>query len=278
MTARRIAREIAVILMPQLPKTKDAQDALEMGPLIEKTVKMLTDYAKQSLLDAGGLLEKANYELHNLEAEHPDNSRSTQVLHPVALTTGDLRAQITQIEKALNLVAEALDVPEMSLATGGSTVNIPCRQCGHTNRATFEKYSQAEMRDFLLILLNTYTKNKNEIDEYIKSTRSKWNVERMVSIDRDILRLACAEAFFIDEVPVNVAISEAVELCHRFADEKAAKFVNGVLADLAEQAKEFRRTGEFPEYIKSAAQLATQAASQAGATEESDEYLEETTL
>ena len=51
-------------------------------------------------------------------------------------------------------------------------------------------------------------------------------VDRMVSIDRDILRLACAEAFFIEEVPVNVAISEAVELAHRFADEKAAKFIN----------------------------------------------------
>ena len=92
----------------------------------------------------------------------------------------------------------------------------------------------------------------------------------MVSIDRDILRLACAEAFFIDEVPINVAISEAVELCHRFADEKAAKFVNGVLADLSEQAKEFRKTGEFPEYIRNASQVA--------AAEQRGESLEETTF
>ncbi|HIA52628.1 MAG TPA: transcription antitermination factor NusB [Candidatus Melainabacteria bacterium] len=269
MTARRVAREIAVILMPQLPKTRAGSEALEMGALIEKTVRMLADYAKQNLLDAGAILEKTNFELHNIEAEHPDNSRSTQVLHPVALTTEQLREQIAQVERALHLVAEALDVPEMTLASGSSSINIPCKQCGHTNRATFEKYSHAEIRDFLLTLLNAYSEHKVEIDEYIKSTRSKWNVERMVSIDRDILRLACAEAFFIHEVPINVAISEAVELCHRFADEKAAKFVNGVLADLSEQAKEFRQTGEFPQYIRNASQVAA-------AAEQRGESLEET--
>lgn len=257
MSARRIAREIAVILMPQLPKSKNGAEALEMSSLIEKTVRMLADYAKQSLMDAGAILEKTQFELQNIEAEHPDNSRATQVLHPVSMTTAELREQIAQVERALNLVAEALDVPEMTLASGSSTINIACKQCGHTNKASFEKYSHAEIRDFLLILLNAYTEHKNEIDEYIKSTRSKWNVERMVSIDRDILRLACAEAFFIHEVPINVAISEAVELCHRFADEKAAKFINGVLADLSEQAKEFRQTGEFPEYIRSASQGAS---------------------
>ena len=270
MTARRVAREIAVILMPQLPKNKAGGEALEMGALVEKTVKMLADYAKQNLMDAGAILEKTNFELHNIEAEHPDNARATQVLKPVTLTTEQLREQMVQIERALHLVAEALDVPEMTLASGTSTINIPCKQCGHTNRASFEKYSHAEIRDFLLILLNSYIDHKREIDKYIKSTRSKWNVERMVSIDRDILRLACAEAFFIQEVPINVAISEAVELCHRFADEKAAKFVNGVLADLSEQAREFRQTGEFPEYIRNASQVA--------AAEQRGESLEETTF
>jgi N utilization substance protein B len=67
----------------------------------------------------------------------------------------------------------------------------------------------------------------------------------MVSIDRDIIRLACAEAFYLPEIPINVAISEAVELSHRFADARAAKFINGVLADIGEDAKHFRKTGEL---------------------------------
>ncbi len=43
------------------------------------------------------------------------------------------------------------------------------------------------------------------------------------------------------DIPINVAISEAVELSHRFADEKAAKFINGILADLSEEAEAVRR-------------------------------------
>jgi transcription termination factor NusB len=38
-----------------------------------------------------------------------------------------------------------------------------------------------------------------------------------------------------------VAVSEAVELSHRFADAKAAKFINGILGDLVEEAEAVRR-------------------------------------
>ena len=67
----------------------------------------------------------------------------------------------------------------------------------------------------------------------------------MVSIDRDILRLACTEAFYMSEIPVNVCISEAVELCHRFADQKAARFINGILGELSDEAKHFRFHGKL---------------------------------
>jgi hypothetical protein len=52
------------------------------------------------------------------------------------------------------------------------------------------------------------------------------------------------------DIPVNVAISEAVELSHRFADEKAAKFINGVLADLAEEAEAVRRSARRRAYAE----------------------------
>ncbi len=74
----------------------------------------------------------------------------------------------------------------------------------------------------------------------------------MVSTDRDILRLACTELFYLPSVPVKVCINEAVELCHQFADAKAAKFINGVLADLASLADTYRKTGEIPAYEEEA--------------------------
>ncbi|HMX46238.1 MAG TPA: transcription antitermination factor NusB, partial [Candidatus Obscuribacter sp.] len=86
-----------------------------------------------------------------------------------------------------------------------------------------------------------YLEHKETIDEFIKRSKSKWRMERMVSIDRDILRLACAETFYMPDIPINVAISEAVELSHRFADARAAKFINGILGDLSEEAEAVRR-------------------------------------
>src|SRR5262249_10579439 len=108
-----------------------------------------------------------------------------------------------------------------------------------------DRNDRSEVRNFLIELLSVYIENRDRVDQFIRSARSKWRVDRMVSIDRDILRLACTQAFFMPDVPVKVAISEAVELCHRFGDEKAAKFINGILGDLAEEAEYFRETGEY---------------------------------
>jgi transcription antitermination protein NusB len=123
------------------------------------------------------------------------------------------------MERALHLASEALDVPHMALG--------------------------AKDTEFFFLLVKTYLEHADEIDKMIAQVKERWRVERMVSIDRDIIRLACTEAFYLPEVPINVCISEAVELSHRFADEKAAKFINGVLSDLAQQAKVFRATGKI---------------------------------
>ncbi len=219
MSARRIARELAVILLPQLPKDKAKLSKLELDTLVSRAVQMLSDYAKQCLADANAFLIKSQDLLVEAEINHPDNTSHTDELRPVPVTTGQLAKHVDLLERALHLASEALDIPHIAL------------QEGHT--------------DFLFKLVSTYSDNRQAIDAFIGKAKAKWKVERMVSIDRDILRLACAEAFYLSEVPINVCISEAVGLSHRFADERAARFINGVLGDLAEEASRFRRTGQF---------------------------------
>lgn len=221
MSARRIARELAVIMLPQLPKDKTKLDRLEFDVLATRAVQMLADYAKQCLADANGLVLKAQAELSEYEVEHPENDHIVDELQPVAVTTGQLRQQTELLERAMHLISEALDLPEVTSQLG------PQRE--------------TEARVFLYRLVSTYLDHKAQIDKYISDVKQKWRIERMVSIDRDILRLACAEAFFMPDIPIKVAISEAVELSHRFADDKAAKFINGVLGELAETAKQQRQ-------------------------------------
>lgn len=243
MSARSIARELAVIVFPQLPKDQTKLEKSDLTSLVSRAVAMLCDYAKQNLADANALMLKAAESINETEMEHPANAELIDDLKPVPVTTGQLREQLTLIERALHFVSEALDIPEVALQIGQASIKTTCKKCNTTAEQQVEAVSPSEVREFLYRLVNTYCENREQIDEFIKQARAKWKIERMVSIDRDILRLACAEAFFMRDVPVNVCISEAVELSHRFADERAAKFINGILGDLAEIAQDFRKTG-----------------------------------
>jgi N utilization substance protein B len=64
-------------------------------------------------------------------------------------------------------------------------------------------------------------------------------VHRMSAVDRSILRLALYEMLFVDDVPPEVAVNEAVELARGFSGDEAPAFVGGVLrgAELRMQGK-----------------------------------------
>ncbi|MFD1720954.1 transcription antitermination factor NusB [Amnibacterium endophyticum] len=71
--------------------------------------------------------------------------------------------------------------------------------------------------------------HEDEIDLLITRHSTSWRIERMPAVDRGILRMAVWEARFNDEVPVGVAIDEAVELAKELSTDDSPKFVNGVL-------------------------------------------------
>ena len=86
-----------------------------------------------------------------------------------------------------------------------------------------------------------YIKNKallvcelsDELDEKINSVSEGWPVDRIGKAELAIMRLAVYEMLYDDDIPVNVAINEAVELAKSYgSDDNAASFVNGVLAKL----------------------------------------------
>ena len=72
-----------------------------------------------------------------------------------------------------------------------------------------------------------------EIDAMINENATGWKTTRMNKVDLSILRLAVYEMKFDDDVPVKVAINEAVELAKRFSGDEGPAFINGVLGKLA---------------------------------------------
>ena len=75
-----------------------------------------------------------------------------------------------------------------------------------------------------------------ELDATIAEASAGWPPERLGALERNILRIALYE-LERDEVPLEVAIDEAVRLARRYASEDAAKLVNGILGKVAKEAK-----------------------------------------
>ena len=71
----------------------------------------------------------------------------------------------------------------------------------------------------------------DEIDEIIRShLKEGWQMSRLMSADRNILRLAVYEMKFTEPpLPKNIAINEAVELAKRYGTDDSGRFVNGIL-------------------------------------------------
>ncbi len=68
-----------------------------------------------------------------------------------------------------------------------------------------------------------------EIDHILRQHIVGWRLERIVAVDRAALRMALFECFIDQQIPVAVAISEAVAITKIFGTEESGKFVNGVL-------------------------------------------------
>lgn len=76
-----------------------------------------------------------------------------------------------------------------------------------------------------------------EIEQLLGKCSDNWSVERMPVVDRSILRLATYELGWSAEVPTAVVLNEAVELAKTYSTEESGKFVNGVLARIAEELR-----------------------------------------
>ena len=94
--------------------------------------------------------------------------------------------------------------------------------------------SNAEDRNYIMSKVCEIVSRISQIDALINEHATGWKTERMNKADLSILRLAVYEMRWDTDVPVSVAINEAVELAKKYSGEEGPAFVNGVLAKLAE--------------------------------------------
>ncbi|MBA2337092.1 MAG: transcription antitermination factor NusB [Acidimicrobiia bacterium] len=90
-------------------------------------------------------------------------------------------------------------------------------------------------------LVTAVWQRRADLDAAIAARAHGWRVERMPTVDRTILRIGAYELLETD-LPVGIAVSEAVELAKRYSTARSGAFVNGVLGTMAREAAETRPT------------------------------------
>lgn len=90
-----------------------------------------------------------------------------------------------------------------------------------------------EERGYMRKKVKDIAAHEEEIDAMLNEHTTGWKTGRMNKVDLSVLRLAVYEMKWDDEVPVKVAINEAVELAKNFSGDEGPGFVNGVLGKLA---------------------------------------------
>lgn len=78
-------------------------------------------------------------------------------------------------------------------------------------------------------LVDLIQEHRADLDESTKAAAAHWELDRMASLDRILLRIAMVELTYIPEVPMKVAISEAVQIAAKFSTDSSSSFVNGLL-------------------------------------------------
>lgn len=85
------------------------------------------------------------------------------------------------------------------------------------------------LRTFALDLSRKAAENRERFDRLISEVSENWALERIARVDRIVLHIALSELLFAEDVPVKVALDEALELAKKFGAEKSAAFINGIL-------------------------------------------------
>jgi len=204
MQPRRIARELALLSLSQIPKGLERLDAQQLNNLILAAVRTLTEETQEVLETAAAELKRGSDRLLSSE------TRTTEMISAKAMVSDAV--ELTQ--KAINRLGTAVEIPEM-----------------------IQLSNQLEVRSYTVEILKAISRRRLEIDEVLNKVLQDWQLERLARIDRDILRIAVAEISFLG-TPEQVAINEAVELAKRYSDDEGHRFINGVLRRVSNYLKD----------------------------------------
>ena len=210
MQARRASRELALILFSQLDKKILEYSDKDFEEIILKSIRVLSNNSTEELKTAVGSLIDIKDFIDNYEADDPSNlERPIGVKNkPVQIpTTADMTEKIDTVLDIVEKTIFALEVAELEVIE-----------------------SQSDVKDYVIEIAKSFKNNHEKVDEQIQKFSKGWDINRLVKMDKDILRIAIVELLFIKEAPMKVIVDEALELAKKYSTDDSSAFINGILA------------------------------------------------
>jgi N utilization substance protein B len=90
-----------------------------------------------------------------------------------------------------------------------------------------------DVRGFAEDLFRVAVARENEVTDLIEKHSANWRLDRMASVDRNVLRMAIAEMLGFPGTPAPIVINEALEIARRYSGAESINFLNGVLDAVA---------------------------------------------
>ena len=202
MATRSLSRELALLVLGQVPEQKSASVAdLALDSILDQALETLTQHWRESLDASAAELDQAQQSL--LDSELQQGATET---HDAVRT--HLRSSLSSAEQVLNGLSASLELPRLLLLGDQEQIR----------RGAMERVQK---------VLN----QREGIDARLDQVMEGWRLTRLPRIDRDILRLAVVDLESM-RTPAPVAFNEAVELANRYSDEQGRRMINGVLPEV----------------------------------------------
>jgi len=101
----------------------------------------------------------------------------------------------------------------------------------------FEESFKESATSFSKKLIETYSKNIDQLDEEIKAKLINWDFNRVAVMDVILMRIALSEFLYFEDIPPEVTINEIIEISKKYSTPKSGKFINGILDSILKQMK-----------------------------------------
>ncbi|CAM4522987.1 N utilization substance protein B [Paenibacillus endophyticus] len=141
---------------------------------------------------------------------------------------------------AREIAVSSLYQMEMNEVSASDAVDMLMEELRHDNEIEADPAEASSTDEFSRELVSGVMEHRQAIDGMLQQYLTGWQIDRLSRVDRQVLRLACYEMVFRDDVPPKATINEAIELAKHFGTEESGKFVNGVLGKLLLEIEELK--------------------------------------